>query len=818
MNSLSKQSPISSPSENYPSRIPCSPFLHTLKKGEVLNDTFQILEKIAEGGMGAVYLAFDKKLQRKVAVKTMNTAQTCPNYQGFLRFQSEARICAQLNHPNIIKIYEVGLHRDIPYFVMEYIRGKKITQYIQIKKRFDWHLHVTLIKKIAQGLAHMHSHNVLHRDVKPSNILVRQNGEPVLIDFGIAKDLENDIVQTQTENISGTIRYMSLEQMRGKKDQVDARTDIYSLGIVLYELLTQRPAYQGTLGNIISQMLYHNLTSPHQYNSHIPKQISDITMKAIQVDKDKRYASMNEFIEDLESFLKNTPPLQKSTKKITLSEFYSTIMQQRNLLSPKKYVFPTRKIVASILFVVCTLCAFLVHLQIQNKQSINVLTESTIPSIETNATFSSDTEEWNIPFDDYIIFSQQSTLPEYNPNGLHLFEKIKNKKEKITYSEQNEIYDENNKEQENYNVPSPSIWTPTQKPTQKIQKQSIPFHELKINSTPSYIKTDSTPSYTEQNKQQTSSTHFTKSITPVLPQEISSSSPKTFTIISKTKKSSTPVEKKSLEDNKQLDNNSNEEMENNSNEEMENNSNEEMENNSNEEPNNIDMDTILAKIVSTNEFIQQVLPNSHYSPSLYHFLHLQTSLQFVLIIPNEGTLAPFLVSHFECTRKIWQQVMETTPWTFQNGNIDHSIDNKMIPATGMTFQDCQEFCEKTKLAIPTVQQWEYIASLHEINRIYQTTPEQLFYYCWSRENALYHDIPSPIFVPEKQSNLLGVFDTLGNVQEWCVTSDGKSIYKGGSFLQTLDKCIESQYNQSIVNPNIRAIDLGFRPVFLIPMD
>ena len=168
-----------------------------------------------------------------------------------------------------------------------------------------------MIKKIAQGLAHMHSHNVLHRDVKPSNILVRQNGEPVLIDFGIAKDLENDIVQTQTENISGTIRYMSLEQMRGKKDQVDARTDIYSLGIVLYELLTQRPAYQGTLGNIISQMLYHNLTSPHQYNSHIPKQISDITQSHTS-DKDKRYASMNKFIEDLESFLRY---LLTSTKR-----------------------------------------------------------------------------------------------------------------------------------------------------------------------------------------------------------------------------------------------------------------------------------------------------------------------------------------------------------------------------------------------------------------------------------------------------------------------------------------------------------------------
>jgi serine/threonine protein kinase len=288
--------------------------------GEILNNTYQITRFIAQGGMGIVYEGIDLVLHRKVAIKVLVTDFDDEEYEKELKlFQTEINLCGNLRHPNIIQIYYSGIHHRLPYLVMEYIDGIPINEYVMKQRRFNWNQKVKLISQVANGLAYIHKNNILHRDIKPSNILVTADGTPVLIDFGISIKKNLATIATNEGELSGTIRYMSPEQVTGECDQIDERSDIYSLGLILYEILTKHPAYTGSPNEIIGQIFNSSLLPPSDVNINISETLSNITMKAIAKEPEDRYSTATEFIEDLRLYLKNENK-KRVVQKVSLFE------------------------------------------------------------------------------------------------------------------------------------------------------------------------------------------------------------------------------------------------------------------------------------------------------------------------------------------------------------------------------------------------------------------------------------------------------------------------------------------------------------------
>ena len=198
-----------------------------LQIGEILNGTYQITRLIAQGGMGIVYEGIDLFLHRKVAIKVLVTDIDSEDYEKELKlFQTEINLCGNLLHPNIVQIYYAGTYHSLPYLVMEYIDGVSINEYMSKQRCCSWKKVAILIRNIAKGLAYIHKNNILHRDIKPSKILVTANGMPILIDFGISIKKNLVGIETNDGELSGTIRYMSPEQVAGQSDQIDERSDI----------------------------------------------------------------------------------------------------------------------------------------------------------------------------------------------------------------------------------------------------------------------------------------------------------------------------------------------------------------------------------------------------------------------------------------------------------------------------------------------------------------------------------------------------------------------------------------------------------------
>ena len=271
--------------------------------GQILRNQYKIVREIGQGGMGRVYEGEDLPLKRRVAIKTLlpngdkiDFAKQCE------QFQQEAEICAQLDHPNIVHVYNVGVEKNIPYMVMEYIEGVSISEYVKEHGVEDWQLQAKLIKKIARGLVCVHNAKLLHRDIKPTNILVKNDGEPVLIDFGIAQKAQENTSDSQENVMLGTVRYMTPEQVDTNLGSVDARSDIYSLGMVFYELLTNQEVYHGSMTNIVYKMLYSEPAKPTQVNPRIPKELEKIVLRAIQKDQTKRFQNAQEFVDALNKY------------------------------------------------------------------------------------------------------------------------------------------------------------------------------------------------------------------------------------------------------------------------------------------------------------------------------------------------------------------------------------------------------------------------------------------------------------------------------------------------------------------------------------
>lgn len=270
--------------------------------GKMLDDRYEILEVIGEGGMAIVYRALDHRLNRDVAVKIMRD-EMAADEEFRRRFCTESHAVAMLSHPNIVAVYDVSHNDNVEYIVMELVDGITLKQYIERKGVVAWKEVVHFTKQISKALAHAHERGIIHRDIKPQNIMLLRDGTIKVGDFGIAA-LENEVYENNGEAI-GSIHYIAPEQARGECP--DARSDIYSLGVMMYEMLTGGLPFTGnTLGEIAVQHMNAKPVPPHEKNPEIPLELERITLKTMSAELSERYQSANELLSDLEAFI-HTP-------------------------------------------------------------------------------------------------------------------------------------------------------------------------------------------------------------------------------------------------------------------------------------------------------------------------------------------------------------------------------------------------------------------------------------------------------------------------------------------------------------------------------
>lgn len=288
-----------------PENLPPTPLRHTPLKSRFFAD-YEIAGEIARGGMGVVYRARQLSLDRSVALKLVQSG-LLGSTDALLRFQVEVRAVAQLNHPNIVSLYEAGEHEGQHYFSMGLVEGRNLAELSAgcTTRGPDWLRRAAgLLVKIARAVHHAHQRGILHRDLKPSNILIDEGGEPHVTDFGLAKMLERDSDLTHTQSIVGSPNYMAPEQAAGHSNEVTTAADVYSLGTILYELVTGRPPFQaGTALETMRLVAEKEPTPPRKLNPAIDANLETICLKCLRKEAEARYSSAEELAHDLECWL-----------------------------------------------------------------------------------------------------------------------------------------------------------------------------------------------------------------------------------------------------------------------------------------------------------------------------------------------------------------------------------------------------------------------------------------------------------------------------------------------------------------------------------
>lgn len=270
--------------------------------GMKLDNRYELLEIIGSGGMAIVYKARDLRLNRLVAVKILKD-DLALDAEFRRRFHTESQAVAMLSNPNIVAVYDVSKTDEVEFIVMELIEGITLKQYMNRKGQLSWKESLHFATQIAKALSHAHSRGIIHRDIKPHNIMILKDGSVKVADFGIAR-LQSSQSTTLTQEALGSVHYISPEQAKGA--MVDTRTDIYSLGVVLYEMLTSRLPFEGE--SPVSVAIQHISSiplNPRDINPDIPKGLETITMKAMSPDLNERYQTADELLKDMEEFRKN---------------------------------------------------------------------------------------------------------------------------------------------------------------------------------------------------------------------------------------------------------------------------------------------------------------------------------------------------------------------------------------------------------------------------------------------------------------------------------------------------------------------------------
>ena len=260
---------------------------------------YQLLEEVGRGGQGVVFRARQKSLNRTVALKVISVGQWASKTH-LKRFRREAEAAASLDHPSIVPIYEVGEREGACYFSMKFVEGGQLDEVVR-RAPISIRQAAELIAKVARTVHYAHEHGILHRDLKPGNILLDTKGEPQLTDFGLARLVEAESTVTRTLEVLGTPSYMAPEQAAGNNTQLTKATDVYGLGAVLYQLLTGHPAFAGgTTYETVKLLLETEPRPPRQLNPKIDRDLSTICLKCLDKDPQRRYSSALALAEDLE--------------------------------------------------------------------------------------------------------------------------------------------------------------------------------------------------------------------------------------------------------------------------------------------------------------------------------------------------------------------------------------------------------------------------------------------------------------------------------------------------------------------------------------
>ena len=323
---------------------------------EITFEGYQILEELPQGGQAIVYKAVHKATKAKVALKVL-----LPGLLGSDKakryFEQEVDLAASLEHPNIVTIRDSGIAQGQYYFAMNYIHGKPLDRYLQ-NKNLSIRDIMALFARVCDAMAHAHRRGVIHRDLKPSNILVDERGEPHILDFGLAKTAagmsrsgDTSIMPTITGQIKGTVAYMSPEQAAGRSDLLDVRTDVYSLGVVLYQMCTGTLPYDisGPIVEALNNIQHAEPKRPRQAAGRCDSDVEAIILKCLAKDPDQRYQSAAELKQDVQRWLDGLPIVAKSV---------STVYLLRKIVSRHRY---TATVLGSLLLTLCSVIFVVLH-------------------------------------------------------------------------------------------------------------------------------------------------------------------------------------------------------------------------------------------------------------------------------------------------------------------------------------------------------------------------------------------------------------------------------------------------------------------------
>jgi tetratricopeptide (TPR) repeat protein len=278
--------------------------------GHFIAPGYRILGELGRGGMGAVYKAWQIRLKRIVALKVIRP-DAYADSEAAARFQAEAEAAARFQHPNLVPVFEIGEHEGMGYLVLEYAAGGGLDRRLAGTPQ-DPGDSARLIEILARAIHYAHQRGIVHRDLKPANVLLTEEGVPKITDFGLAKLLERDDVLTRAGEILGTPTYMAPEQVRGLTDQITPATDVYSLGAILYEMLTGRPPFKGTTPlSTLEQVSSQEPLSPGKLQRNLPRDLETICLKCLEKDPDRRYPTALALAEDLHRFLQGQPILAR---------------------------------------------------------------------------------------------------------------------------------------------------------------------------------------------------------------------------------------------------------------------------------------------------------------------------------------------------------------------------------------------------------------------------------------------------------------------------------------------------------------------------
>ncbi len=306
-------------------------------------ERYHILKELGRGAMGTVYLAQDTHLQRQVALKVPHF-RTGDSDELLQRFHREARSAATLDHPNICPVYDVGENSGIPYLTMAYIEGHPLGDLVRHGKPLAARDAATIVYKLARALEEAHRRGIIHRDLKPANVMMNRRAEPVIMDFGLARRLEGDVRLTHQGSVMGTPAYMSPEQIHGDLQTIGPPTDQYSLGVILYELITGQVPFQGNIGQVMAKVLTEKPRPPRELRPDLDEALSAICLRAMSHDIADRFPSVSEFAKALGDYLqlrpKSSPDLlpvhdgprrefRQDTQSIHQSSYTSTFTSSR---------------------------------------------------------------------------------------------------------------------------------------------------------------------------------------------------------------------------------------------------------------------------------------------------------------------------------------------------------------------------------------------------------------------------------------------------------------------------------------------------------